>query len=152
MKFIQILWERGLGGLYEIDFNRKGIVFNCFEVYTTVKISGFECYRHPSENINIVDDDTKQWEVFVPFGETAELEWYGQWNVGIVSTPYGPLEIYSEWLGGGKNNYRAVYTMPDGYREEIEENESHLLTDNVLAAWVAAYPKINFGDKWVNFI
>ena len=117
MKFLQILWERGLGGLSEIDFTRKGIVFNCFSLYTTVKISGFEVYGHPSENIKADDEDTKKWDVFVPFGKVAELEWYGQWNVGIISTPYGPLEIFSEWLGGGDSCYNAVYSLPDGERD-----------------------------------
>ncbi len=151
--FVQVLWERGHSGLWRFDSERKGIIFSCWETVTSMPVGGFDAYGEGVEvgETSDIDEYTQKWEVFVPFGTTCYLHWLGQWDVVVISTYHGPLEIASEWIGGGDSCYQAFATLPNGETLEIEDLsvEPRLIASNVAAHWEAAFETYRLGDKFV---
>lgn len=148
--FIPLLDPRGHSStnLWYIDSEREGITFNCFEVYTSMPVGGFYAEGEGTEE-GTKEARTEQlttWEVFVPFGTTAFLHWFDQHDVVIIATPYGPLEVASEYLKGAGECY---VTMPDG-TEQVFGAKEPLSFPAVAAHWEAAYPNLHFGGVYVN--
>lgn len=137
--FLEELWERGLSNLYRIDKDKGGIFFNCFDVATSIQIAGFDANGASAVKGKITseDENTSSWEVFVPFGKTCTLHWFQQWNVAVLCTETGALEIASEWIGGGDLCRSSGCVLPNGETITVspDDKEPHVNFDEVCRQW-----------------
>lgn len=140
--YLKVLWERGHSNLFKVE--NDAVVFNCFQTVTSIPVGGFYCHGDQVliTNVHRVDEETTEWNATVPFGEVALLNWLDQWNVQIISTPFGPLEISSEWIGGGDSCYQGYAITPFGEELHLEKPDDSVFV-SIKQAWE------NAGDFFV---
>ena len=140
---LQKLWYRGHSPFLQIE--ESGIRFFCFETCTTMPVAGL--YVSGEKENETTEDETKSWEVFIPFGKSATIGWLHQWVVTVICTPYGALETSWEWVGGGAACYAAFAIFPDGTEMTIEGDSEPQLNTESLKVWEEK--SLRFGETFV---
>ena len=154
MTKLEVLDPRGGSPFWTIESD--GIRFYCSEGTTSMPVYGLyvDSKGESKENETQEDDGdfstTKTWELFVPFGKTAEIYWLNQHVVTVLCTVKGPLEIVSEWIGGGDECYNAYGILPNGDEVTVEGNlEPNIDANFISDQWEESYPKLCFCKVFV---
>jgi hypothetical protein len=110
---------------------------------TTIQISGFDASLEGAkeENVKFPDEETKTWDIFVPFGKIVHLHWLGQWDVIAISTKWGLLEVAHHWLGGGEPCEKGGCIYPEGVFQVWDKIPQDIFP-RVAAIWEKSYPEM----------
>ncbi len=151
--YLQVLWERGLSGLWEKG--NYGLIFHCYSHSTSVVLSQFFVYGKDLKATNETTEEEDhwridRWDIIAPYGSVLELS-FSDWNVGVIVTPFGPMEIWSEWLGGGDSCYQGYGIYPSGREINSTDFKTFPATiKKVAKKWKeGALQQLTYGDIYL---
>lgn len=141
-KFLNVLQSRGLCDLFTQV--KGGCYFHCHHLFS----AWFSGCEQEIVVTGPVSNPEGLCKVFAPHGKVVTLS-FRDWEVLVIVTPWGPLEIYTLWTGGGQENLQGQFTLPHG--DKVGHDGLDISETEFILLWEKSYDNITFGDHHVDF-